>query len=283
MSQFFSIITATRNAAHVVPSLLGSLAGQTCQDFELVMQDGQSTDETVAIVEAFRPNLPALSVSSEPDTGIYDAWNKALERARGEWVIFLGADDALYDATTLQSAKAKLENLPESVFFACGHLDVLTSKGELRVTLLPRISDAVSLLQQGMMPSGYPALFLRKSIFENEPFVRSFRIAGDLEFLCRKWNFASKAVDLGFVVTRMYGGGVSDTPFALLQTRREIFRIMDKHFPGTITFRRRIFLLAKSYILHFLCCVLGKEHAPIFLDWVQILRGRSFVPYGAKK
>ena len=83
----FTIITAAYNAAATLPRLLDSLAGQTCRDFELIIQDGASKDDTVAMAESYRHKLPALSLASEPDTGIYDAWNKALSRVRGEWVL----------------------------------------------------------------------------------------------------------------------------------------------------------------------------------------------------
>ncbi|MDR3362753.1 MAG: glycosyltransferase [Desulfovibrio sp.] len=80
MVPFFTIITATRNAAATLPRLLDFLACQTCRDFELVIQDGASTDGTVGLAEAYRDLLPALSLDSAPDRGIYDAWNKALGR-----------------------------------------------------------------------------------------------------------------------------------------------------------------------------------------------------------
>ncbi|MDR0467100.1 MAG: glycosyltransferase, partial [Deltaproteobacteria bacterium] len=82
---FFSVITATRNAGATLPRLLESLASQTCRDFELIIQDGASTDDTLAIVEAWRERLPALSPASGPDMGVSDAWNRALPRIRGQW------------------------------------------------------------------------------------------------------------------------------------------------------------------------------------------------------
>ena len=90
MSYAITIITATYNATATLPRLLESLATQTCQDFELIIQDGASKDDTVAVAESYRHRLPALSLASEPDTGIYDAWNKALSRVRGEWVLVFG-------------------------------------------------------------------------------------------------------------------------------------------------------------------------------------------------
>ena len=116
---FFTIITATRNAAAALQRLLDSLAGQTCRDFELVLQDGASTDGTTAVAEACRGRLPALVVASEPDAGIYDAWNKALQRAAGEWILFLGADDRLAAEDTLARCKERLAGIgPEKVFAA---------------------------------------------------------------------------------------------------------------------------------------------------------------------
>lgn len=93
-----SVITITYNAAATLPPTLDSVAAQTFTDFEYLVIDGASTDSTVALASA----LPCAQVFSEPDRGLYDAMNKGLRRAKGEYVIFLNAGDSFSAPNTLQ-------------------------------------------------------------------------------------------------------------------------------------------------------------------------------------
>lgn len=98
----FSIIVPTLRSAATVGACLESLARQTYRDFELVVVDGESTDETLTIVNSFAPEFGTrLVVHSGPDEGIYDAMNLGVSMATGSWLLFLGSDDTLHDADTL--------------------------------------------------------------------------------------------------------------------------------------------------------------------------------------
>lgn len=225
---FFTIITATFNAAATLPRLLGSLAGQSCRDFELVIQDGASQDRTLAILEAYRHRLPGLDVVSEPDQGIYDAWNKALGRINGQWVIFLGADDSLVDAGILDTAKKKLLALPDSAAFASG--DVIVCDDEKELGIQQGLGeDAVQRLRSGS-PAMHSGLFQRARVFALGGFDTSFTITGDHDFVVRHWAKASDGVRLGLPVTRMDIGGATSSLRNVLLFRYEFARVMRKHF-----------------------------------------------------
>lgn len=270
---FFTIITATYNAAATLPRLLDSLAGQTCRDFELIIQDGASKDDTVANAESYRDKLPFLLLASEPDTGIYDAWNKALPRVQGEWVLFLGADDSLKSETTLEEVKEALQACPEGILLACGNLDLLSSDRTVNKTLLPRIDEAQALLRAGIMPAGHPAMFHHRSLFRADKFDAAFQIAADYEFLCRLWTPEVKTVSLGLTVTRMAAGGISQTPRAVWRTRWEVFRILRRHYPDATAFYRHTLPLAKGLLMAFVCFCLGEKRAAVFLDRFREMRG----------
>lgn len=274
---FFSIITATHNAERHLPDLLESLATQTCKEFELVLQDAKSSDGTLEILDAYSNRIASLSVVSEPDTGIYDAWNKALLRAGGEWILFLGADDTLVSDTTLSTVKHALETCPDGVLFACGDLDLLKSDGERKETLLSRVDEAQALLCAGLMPAGHPAMFHHRSLFKATQFDITFQIAADYEFLCRLWTPAVKAVNLGLPVTRMGAGGISQTPRAVWRTRWEVFRILRRHFPSEGAFHCHALPLAKGLLVACACCLFGEKRAATLLDRFREMRGLSRV------
>lgn len=90
-----SIITATYNAAAVLPRLIESLMAQTDQDFEWVVADGGSTDGTLALLESARANFKNMVIDSRPDFGIYDALNRGVKLATAEYYVVLGGDDEL--------------------------------------------------------------------------------------------------------------------------------------------------------------------------------------------
>lgn len=105
----FSIITVTYNASASIRPTLESVDGQTFRSYEHLIIDGVSNDDTLAIVSSMPSDL--RRVSSEKDRGIYDAMNKGISVARGQYLIFLNAGDSFHSSSTLESiAKAIVEN-----------------------------------------------------------------------------------------------------------------------------------------------------------------------------
>lgn len=100
MNPLFSIITITFNAEKELPATLKSVKEQTFADFEQLIVDGKSTDRTVAI--ARESGIRGLRVASEPDEGLYDAMNKGIKAASGQYLIFLNAGDAFHSPATLR-------------------------------------------------------------------------------------------------------------------------------------------------------------------------------------
>lgn len=98
---FFSIIIPTYNSSATLKTSLESVLMQTLKDFEIIIMDGLSTDNSLAIAMEFQDSR--IKIYSESDTGVYDAMNKAIGKANGEWLYFLGSDDELYDKNVLKT------------------------------------------------------------------------------------------------------------------------------------------------------------------------------------
>ena len=114
MTPLISIITITWNASSTLPPTLKSVGEQTFRDFEHILVDGASSDDTLAV--ARRDGLPSLRIVSEPDRGLYDAMNKGLRMARGKYVLFLNAGDSFADSAVLQAyADAAVAN-PDIIY-----------------------------------------------------------------------------------------------------------------------------------------------------------------------
>ena len=101
MKPLFSIITVTFNAANTLPATLASVKSQTCRLYEHIIMDGASKDNTTEIAK--NAGIENLKITSEPDKGLYDAMNKAIDKSTGEYLIFLNAGDGFHSPNTLQN------------------------------------------------------------------------------------------------------------------------------------------------------------------------------------
>ena len=102
-----SIITPTYNSEKSIESCILSVANQTYKNIEHLIIDGQSSDNTLGIVKNYAERFSHLRVISERDNGIYDAMNKGIDLAQGEWIYFLGSDDIFYDEHVLEDLFSK--------------------------------------------------------------------------------------------------------------------------------------------------------------------------------
>jgi hypothetical protein len=220
-----SVITATFNAAAHLPHTIRSLREQTSDEFEWIVVDGNSSDDTRDLL---RENEDVIACwVSEPDHGIYDAWNKACRMARGEWIIFLGAGDELMAPTTLAECMKHLEDASADATVVYGRQVLLSP-----IERTPLETIGVPWAQmQGKWDIGRPALpqhgatFQHKCLFAAEqPFDLRFPIASDSHFLLRAIR-QQAPVFMPVDVTRAPMGGVSFRLSTALQVGREIAAI----------------------------------------------------------
>ncbi|SBV98951.1 Glycosyl transferase family 2 (fragment) [uncultured delta proteobacterium] len=216
----YSIVIAVMNGAETLRKTLGSVFTQTYPGWEIVVQDGGSTDGTLAILKDCGKDV---DWRSEPDTGIYDAWNKALDRVTGDWVLFLGADDCLLHRHVLAQCGPYLAALPDDILFAYGTLLMSNGPDDKTALRISRSLHAVyhQILQD--MPMPFPATFIRSSAFRGQRFDTRYAIAGDYEFAARLAT-RSNIARLPVWVAYMLRGGISDNP----ATAQKLFRERDR-------------------------------------------------------
>ena len=200
-----SIIIATFNAAKTLRCCLDSIVPQLTNETELILVDGGSKDETNAIIDSYGDKI-AVHIS-EPDKGIYDAWNKGVKAAHGDWVMFVGADDRLKDGS-----------IADYIFFINSQkssLDLISSKRKM-VTMEGK--DIYDVGKQWIWPScllgmpiSHPGALHSKHLFEEVGLYNiNYRIAADYELLLRKGkNLRTAFMDEVTIIVSE--GGISDS------------------------------------------------------------------------
>lgn len=220
-----SVITATYNAAAQLPHTIRSLREQTIRDFEWIVVDGNSDDGTQDLLRDSGDVITRWI--SEPDRGIYDAWNKGCKMARGEWLVFLGAGDELAGPNVVAECIGQLAAVGSDATIVYGRQILLSP---IERTPIETIGLPWAQLQ-GKWDIGRPALpphgatFQRKSLFAvDQPFDLRFPIASDSHFLLRAIS-QHAPVFIPVDVTRATMGGVSFQLGTARRVGREIAAI----------------------------------------------------------
>ena len=222
-----SVIVAAFNASSTIEACLDSVLGQDHSAIELIVVDGGSTDGTVDVVGRLAERLEWWV--SEPDSGLYNAWNKALPHVGGEWVCFLGADDQLAGPDVMSRMAPHLANAQDRYRVAYGSVDVVDPGGSILrhfgspwAEAGPRFRDEMSV--------PHPATFQHKSLFdEHGLFDKSYRIGADYEFLLRELLDHDALFVPDVTVVRMGAGGLSDDPKMMARLVRETHRARFQH------------------------------------------------------
>lgn len=218
----FSIIMATYNAERFLERALSSVFCQSYPNYELIVQDGNSTDNTISILNK---HLPKDMWSSEKDTGVYDAWNKALDRATGDWAIFLGADDCFMGENVLVRCYHHIKRLPSNILFAYGAM-ALGVEGKV-TSLVNRSLLEVYRGFSASMGIPFPATFVKLSLAKKYKFDTSYKIGGDFDFVARFLKHDNIA-RIPVVVSYMEQGGLSTNEATRCCMLEEKGRILHK-------------------------------------------------------
>ncbi|CAM1345188.1 glycosyltransferase family 2 protein [Tenacibaculum amylolyticum] len=200
-----SVITVSYNSGKTIKDTITSVLNQNTDGYEYVIIDGASTDNTIAILKSFEAKFKEKNISyrwfSEPDNGIYDAFNKGIQKSKGKWISFLGSDDS-YIENSLQHYINALKSVASDVDFIHGNVKLADKKvfsGEWKWKAFRR-----------NMTIPHAGNFHNKKYFEKYGlFNTSYKIAGDYELLLRaKEQLKTKWINKATVL--MSDGGVSN-------------------------------------------------------------------------
>lgn len=238
-----SVVTVCYNSAATIAAALGSVEMQTWPDIEHIVIDGGSTDGTQEVIA--QASTRVAYMVSEKDNGIYDAMNKGLQRATGDVICFLNADDAyahpqvLADVMTRMNARSLDALYGDVSFFSPDDPDRVIRRYRSR-----RFTP--SRLAWGWMPA-HPALFMTSQVYRRVGmFDTSYRLAGDYEYIIRAMGTGNlRAEHLPEALVRMQVGGISTSGWrSKVRLNREVLRACREN-----GIRTNLFMILSKYPL----------------------------------
>lgn len=241
MTPLFSIITVTYNAGKVIKPTLDSIKEQDFHDFEHLIVDGASRDNTLDL--ARNAEIPQMRIYSEPDKGLYDAMNKSIAFAKGQFLIFLNAGDSFSGKDSLRRLA---EHATEDTDIIYGQTQVVNSERQIigmRHLTAPRVLTADSF-KQGMLVC-HQAFVARRKIVPL--YDLAYRFSADFDWCIKCLKKSRKNTYVGDEpVISFLTDGLTDKYHK--KSLKERFDIMCKNY-GTITTVLLHFSFIPRYIL----------------------------------
>ncbi len=275
MDKKISVITICFNAAADLPRTMESVLAQDLEDFEYVIQDGGSTDATPEIIEKYRAGFAEKNIrfvyNRESDGGIYDAMNKGVRSATGDYINFMNAGDCFYDAGVLTKITETIENasedpagIPSVIYGDCAVFEYG------RFYRFPKSLEKID----EVMPFSHQSVFASRQLLSDHPFNTSYRYSADYDFLLTAYDLDERFADAGIVVCITTADGLSSVNYhdTLMESARILKAHNRFHHTEKELGKTEKMLRLKQFVL---------DHFPVFVKkWIRnrqiISRGQDF-------
>ena len=223
----FSIITVTYNAANTIEATLLSVKQQTYRRLEHLIIDGASKDNTLYIINKYKDDT--IKVISEPDQGLYDAMNKGIRMASGEYLCFLNAGDTFHETNTLEKMVSTITTTPNGKLPSILYGETAIVNAE-RLFLHMRRHKAPEYLtwksfQQGMLVC-HQAFFVRRTLAE--PYDLQYKYSSDFDWCIRMMKKADVISNTHLILIDYLDEGITTRHHKASLIER--LQIMAKHY-----------------------------------------------------
>ena len=239
----FSIITITFNAAAVLRPTLQSVLAQRYKNYEYILIDGASKDDTVAVAKT--SGIDFAHIVSEPDKGLYDAMNKGIRLATGDYLCFLNAGDAFHSPDTLEKIVATIaheEQLPDVLYGETAEVNEDRQFIRMRRLQAPAHLTWKSF-KQGLLLC-HQAFYAHRDIAPE--YNLKYRLSADVDWCIKVMKRAKKMVNVQLTVVDYLQNGLS------LQNHRasliERFKVMCSHYGMLSTVAHHLWFVLRAVI-----------------------------------
>jgi glycosyltransferase involved in cell wall biosynthesis len=250
----FSIITIVYNGETLIEGTMQSVLNQTFTDYEYIIIDGHSKDKTFNIVEKYQKMYPLspegigmfhIKAISEPDKGLYDAMNKGLARATGEFVLFLNAGDHLFEPTTLEklanAASPSTDILFGETMLVNENREHIGTRSDLTVQKLPYRLTWRSL-RFGMVVC-HQSFLARRTL---APQYINENLAADIDWVIKCLKSSKNTTNTHIVISEYLMGGVSKTRHQ--QSLKDRYAVLKTHFGWLPNLVNHCFIIIRAII-----------------------------------
>lgn len=198
-----SIITVVYNGEKTIKKTIQSILNQSYKNIEYIIIDGGSTDKTVEIIKRYEDEISYWV--SEEDEGIYDAMNKGVKHASGDFIAILNADDWYESTAVSKSISAIIEHNADYSYASIGY----HQNGNI-TTIKPLAYDTFLPNAYFQMPFPHISAFIKKEIYSKlNAFDTNYKIAGDHDFILRTLLHGYKGVEVPCIVGHALADGIS--------------------------------------------------------------------------
>ena len=231
-----SIITIVYNNVHDIERTMLSVLNQSYAHIEYIVVDGASTDGTLEIIQRYQDRLS--KVVSEKDAGIYDAMNKGLALASGDYVLFMNSGDELYAPDTVETVFSTAPNA--DIYYGETEMfnEAWQSIGKRRHSVPEKFTW--KSFRYGMTIS-HQAIYIRRSL--TEPYDRKYQLSADIDWILTAAKKAKTSVKVSGYVAKYLVGGMSKKSHQ--QSLKERFAIFTKHYGLLPNLFNHLFIAAK--------------------------------------
>lgn len=257
MKPLFTIATVTYNAEATLQRTLTSVASQDYPRIEHLIIDGCSTDHTLSLVQHYVEENQArhtIRLVCEPDNGLYDAMNKALLGATGDYIVFLNAGDCLHSSDTISALAAQTQwvkgsNRHPAILYGDTHLVDNDGHFLRRRRLTPPEQLTPDTFRDGMRVC-HQSFYVRTDLAKQELYDLRYRYSADFDWCIRLIRLATRRririVNTHLVLTDYLNEGM--TTRHRRASLRERFRIMVHHYGWLSTILRHLWFILRALI-----------------------------------
>jgi glycosyltransferase involved in cell wall biosynthesis len=242
-SPLVSVITVCYNEEKRIDKTASSIAGQTSENYEWIIIDGQSTDETLVILDKYKKHISSLV--SEKDTGIYNAMNKGIRLAKGEYCIFINGGDRFFNNQAVSQFED--ENNKAEVNYG-GIVEINSIKKNRREKYLKPIENYKDYL--------YRYSFHHQSCFIRTDLLKKYGCYDENYLILADWDFCVKTIVQGrasvhhlpFIIAIFYFDGLSAEAKGSTQFENEVKMIRNRYFGHFYKYRLLINVIISKII-----------------------------------
>ena len=251
---FFTIVIVCWNSDKTISRTIESVLEQDFKDYEYVIVDGGSTDDTIDIIKAYEPRFEGrLKYRSETDKGIYDAFNKGIERATGKYIWLVNSDDYIEPGVLgkLHDLVKDCNEGDEPIISAI--MNCISSDGKTLYQVKSSPEKVAAAYRNNTMGTIHPATIVPKRIYDLVGLYDiNYKIIGDIDWFKRAYKAKMPIIFADFVVTNFMVGGVS-TASGSAKSRKDRKYLLKKFYPNFFAFNYQYYKwLAAFYITKYI-------------------------------